>query len=67
MENDNLVIKSKKHKGDDGYRIFSVRLKEDLVTQIDDIAANTGYSRNELIRIFLEYAISHCEIESSND
>lgn len=67
MENDNLIIKSKNNRGIDGYKVFSVRLKEELVTQIDDLAAKTGYSRNELIRILLEYAVSHCEIEGSND
>lgn len=47
-----LVIKPKKAKGDDGYKVFSIRIKEEIVTQIDDISARTGHSRNELIGAF---------------
>lgn len=62
-ENDNLIIKPKKYKGSDGYKTFSIRIKEEIVENIDSISAKTSHSRNELIGIFLEYAISHCEIE----
>lgn len=64
MGNDDLVIKPKKPKGEDGYRVFSIRIKEEIVIQIDAISAKTGRSRNELIGILLEYAISHCIIEN---
>ena len=36
-----LVIKAKRSKGEDGYRVFSVRIREDLVRQLDAIAAAT--------------------------
>lgn len=63
MGNDNLIIKPKKPKGEDGYKVFSIRVKEELVVQIDAISTKTGRSRNELIGMFLEYAIGHCVIE----
>lgn len=63
MSNDNLIIKPKRPKGEDGYKIFSVRVKEEVVTQIEYISMKTGRSRNELIGLFLEYAIKHCIIE----
>lgn len=63
MANDSLIIKPKRSKDDDGYRVFSVRVKEEVVSQIDDVAFKTGRSRNELIGLFLEYAVSHCIIE----
>lgn len=63
MSNDNLIIKPKRPKGDDGYRVFSVRVKEEVVIQIENISTQTGHSRNELIGLFLEYAIQHCIIE----
>jgi len=63
MKNDNLIIKPKRPKGDDGYKIFSVRVKEEVVARIEDISLKTGHSRNELIGLFLEYAIDHCVIE----
>lgn len=64
MKEDKLIIKkSPPKKGDDGYKIFSIRIKEDTVKQIDAIASETRRSRNELIGKFLEYAIEHCQIE----
>ena len=63
MGNDDLVIKPKKPKGEDGYRVFSIRVKEEIVAQIDTISMKTCRSRNELIGILLEYAIGHCVIE----
>lgn len=63
MSDDKLVIKSKKIRGNDGYRTFSIRIKEEIVDSIDAISNQTGHSRNELIGIFLEYATTHCKIE----
>ena len=64
MREEKLVIHPKRAKGDDGYKTFSVRLKEDIVEKLDNISAQTGHSRNELIGIFLEYAADRCVIES---
>ncbi len=63
MSNDDLIIKPKRPKGEDGYRVFSVRLKEDVVIQIENISMQTGHSRNELIGLLLDYAVKHCKIE----
>lgn len=62
MSKNSLIIKPKKVKGEDGYKVFSIRIKEELVEQIDEISKKTGRSRNELIGIFLEYAVKRCEI-----
>lgn len=59
MDDERLIIRP---KGEDGYKTFSIRIKEDLVERINVIAAQTGYSRNELIAKFLEYAADHCTI-----
>lgn len=63
MSEDKLIIKAKKTKGNDGYKTFSIRIKDETVENIDEISIKTGRSRNELIGILLEYAISHCKIE----
>jgi metal-responsive CopG/Arc/MetJ family transcriptional regulator len=63
MSKDSLIVKPKRPKGEDGYKVFSIRIKEDTVNKIDDISAKTGRSRNELIGTFLDYAIERCEIE----
>lgn len=64
MANDKLIIKPKKMRGNDGHKTFSIRIKEELVESIDSISNQTGHSRNELIGIFLEYAINNCKIEN---
>ena len=66
MNKEKLLIKSKIPKGDDGYRIFSVRLKEQTILELENICSQSGYSRNELIGIFMDYAISHCEVIANN-
>lgn len=58
-----IIKKAKKLKGEDGYKIFSIRLKEETVKSIDAIASQTGRSRNELIGIFLDFAMKNCTVE----
>ncbi len=67
MENEKLIIKPRKGKGEDGYKVFSIRIKEDVVARLDDIAAKTGHSRNELIGTFIEYALNRCVIEAAEE
>ena len=62
MAQDNLIIR---RKGEDGYKTFSIRIKESTVSRIDDVAAQTGRSRNELIGTFLEYALNRCIVDES--
>lgn len=65
MGKDDLIVTPKHAKGEDGYKTFSIRIKEDTVAQIDEISTKTGRSRNELIGILLEYAIDRCKIEEN--
>lgn len=67
MENDKLVISPKKPKGEDGYKVFSVRLKDDIVTQLEVIVSKTGRSRNELIGTLLEFALEKCVIDEAEN
>lgn len=65
MGNRDLIIKPKKAKGEDGYKVFSIRIREELVSRLDTISAQSGHSRNELIDIFIEFALNRCHIEES--
>lgn len=65
MAEDNLVIKPKRPKGEDGYRVFSIRVREDIVDKIDLLSSESGRSRNELITILLEYALERCVVEKT--
>lgn len=62
MEQEKLIIHPKRAKGEDGYKIFSIRIKDELADKLNQISAQTGHSRNELIGKFLEYALEHCTI-----
>ena len=60
MGNEPLKIKK---RGEDGSRVISVRIKEDTLAQLDKIAGESNYSRNELINVILSYGIEHIIIE----
>lgn len=62
MDQEKLIIYPKRAKGEDGYKTFSIRIKEETAERIHAISSRTGHSRNELIGIFLEYALEHCSI-----
>ena len=58
-----LVISKKSLKGEDGYKTFSIRIKDETVTKLDKLSEESNRSRNELINMLLDYAISNCEIK----
>lgn len=59
-----IRIKKKVAKrGDDGYKIVSVRMKDELVDRLDILSADTNRSRNELINLLLEAAVDIVRIE----
>ena len=58
-----LIIKKKSLKGEDGYKTFSIRIKDETVANLDMLAEETNRSRNELINILLDYAIDNSEVE----
>ena len=62
---DRLIISKKENmRGEDGYKVFSIRVKDETVTALDEIALKTERSRNELVNIFLEYAIKNVETDT---
>ena len=52
-----------KKRVDDGHRIISVRIREEILNELDKLAGETNYSRNELINIILDYGVKNIEIE----
>lgn len=58
-----LIIPKKSLKGEDGYKTFSIRIKEQTVCKLDKLSNSTNRSRNELINILLDYAIDNCEVK----
>lgn len=42
------ITKKSAAKGDDGYKVFSVRIKEETVDKLEKLVMETNRSRNEL-------------------
>ena len=57
-----LIINKKALKGEDGYKTFSIIIKDETVTSLDALSQQTNRSRNELINILLDFAINNCEV-----
>ena len=60
MNSEPLIIKK---RGEDGNRIITVRIREDTLTELDRLAAESNRSRNELINIILAHGVKNIEIE----
>lgn len=60
MGKETIIIKK---RGEDGSKIITVRIKEDILKSLDDIAAESNYSRNELINIILRHGVDNIEIQ----
>lgn len=52
-----------KKRGEDGSRIITVRIREETLSELDRIAAEANYSRNELINLILAHGVKNIEIE----
>ena len=60
MKNEPLILQK---RGEDGSRVITVRIKEDILASLDQLAAESNYSRNELINIILRHGIENIKIE----
>ncbi len=60
MNKDTIIIKK---RGEDGSKVITVRIKEDILKSLDRIAAESNYSRNELINILLRHGVDNIEIQ----
>lgn len=60
MNNEPLKIK---RRYDDGNRVISIRIREDILARLDQLANESNRSRNEIINLILEHGVNHIEIE----
>ena len=59
-----IKIKKKVVKrGDDGYKIVSVRMKDELLERLEGLSTDTNRSRNELINLLLEASLDIVKVE----
>ena len=60
-----IKIKKKVAKrGDDGYKIVSVRMKDELLERLEGLSTDTNRSRNELINLLLEASLDIVKVEA---
>ncbi len=60
MGKEPLVIRK---RGEDGTKIISVRIREDILSALDKIVSECNISRNEIINIMLRYGIENVQIK----
>ena len=61
---DVIKITKKSHRrGDDGYKVVSVRMKDELIARLDELSAKTNRSRHELVNLLLDAAIDIVKVE----
>lgn len=58
-----IHIRRKGLRGEDGCHVVSVRMRDDLIGQLDAIAEQTNRSRNEVINLLLAGAIDLVRID----
>lgn len=60
------ITKKSTKKGDDGFKIVSVRMRDETIEKLDEVSRKTNRSRNEVINILLESALEIVQIEDSD-
>jgi len=63
MEKEIKIKKKAAHRGDDGYKVVSVRMKEEMLERLDELSSQTNRSRNELINLLLDAAMKIVKVE----
>ena len=66
MKQEIKITKKNPRRGDDGYKIVSVRMKDETIEQLDAVSAQTDRSRNEVINLLLEAALKIVTIADSD-
>jgi predicted transcriptional regulator len=54
-------------KGDDGFKTFSIRVRDETVNALDELSRATNRSRNELINLILKQALDRVEVVAADD
>ena len=63
MAKDITITKKNNNRGEDGYKIVSVRMKDETIERLDKLSTETNRSRNELINFLVLSALDIVKIE----
>lgn len=67
MKQEIRISKKSAHKGEDGHKVVSVRMKDETMARLDELSIQTNRSRNELINMLLEAALEITTVTSDDD
>lgn len=67
MHNVLKITKQTYLKGEDGYKVFSVRVKPSTIDALNRIAKETHRPRNEIINMILDFGIANLEITDDQE
>ena len=67
MKQEIRISKKSAHKGEDGHKVVSVRMKDETMARLDELSIQTNRSRNELINMLLEAALDIATVTSDDD
>lgn len=60
MNSEPLKIKK---RGEDGTKLITVRIREEILAELEKLSAETNRSRNELINLILQHGVKNIIIE----
>ena len=63
MDKEIKITKKVPRRGDDGYKVVSVRMREEMLERLGALSARTNRSRNELINLLLDAAMEIVKVE----
>ena len=63
MADEIKITKKPSIRGEDGHKIVSVRMTDELIARLDELATRTNRSRNELINLLLDAALDIVKVE----
>ena len=66
MKQEIRIPKKSAHKGEDGHKVVSVRMKDETIAKLDELSIQTNRSRNELINMLLEAALEIATVTSDD-
>ena len=61
MQNKKFIIQRHRYGGET--TVISLRLSKEMLKAIDEVASETGRTRNEILTLSLEFALDNLEIE----
>ena len=63
MADEIRISKKPTVRGEDGHKIVSVRMTDELIARLDELAARTNRSRNELVNLLLDAALDMVKVD----